>query len=258
MAATRFALITGAAQGIGAAIALRLADDNIDVAVFDIKGQEEKLDGVVKAIEAKGRRGLAIVGDVSVEEDVKGAVDKVVEVFGGLDIMIANAGVAKLGTIVTATTDTWKSTMGINVDGVFYCYKYAAIQMIKQGRGGRIIGACSGAGKRPIPNLLAYSTSKFAVRGLTQAAAQELAQYNIQVNAYAPGWIMTAMVADEQRDAKFGGEPGAFLNHAIGDSGGIKGAEPEVIAELVAYMVKPQAYFMTGQSVCVNGGYFMD
>ncbi|KAJ6564649.1 hypothetical protein B0H19DRAFT_942453 [Mycena capillaripes] len=206
MSSKGVALVTGAAQGIGKSIALRLAEDGYDVAVNDISSNSEKLDVVVAEIQAKGRKGAKCVADVSQDEQVKGMVEQVVEELGGLDAMIANAGV--VGKLVPITEHEWDGVMNINGRGPFLCYKYAGIQMVKQGRGGRIIGASSFAGKQgtdltfgdiKLIGLVgqasgtAYSASKFAVRGLTQAAAMEFGAHGITVNAYAPGAIDTPM-----------------------------------------------------------------
>jgi len=138
---SRIAVVTGAAQGIGREIALRLADDGIDVAVNDIANNANNLADVVKAIQAKGRRSVLLLADVSNEDEVRSMVEMTVEKLGGLDIMVANAGIAQAVALVDInSTEAWDRTMSVNVRGPMLCYKYAALQMIKQGRGGRIIG----------------------------------------------------------------------------------------------------------------------
>ncbi|KAF7328666.1 NAD-binding protein [Mycena sanguinolenta] len=161
-------LVTGAAQGIGRSIALRLADDGFNVAVNDILNNSEKLDALVSEIQEKGRTSSKYVADVSQDEQVKTMVDDVVARHGSLDVMVANAGIA--GILAPLTENNWDRVMNINARGTFLCYKYAGIQMIKQGRGGRIIGASSMAGKQGHAMGGTYCASKFAVRGLTQAA----------------------------------------------------------------------------------------
>ncbi|KAL4251967.1 short-chain dehydrogenases/reductases (SDR) family protein [Abortiporus biennis] len=255
----RVGFVTGAAQGIGEAIALRLADEGIDVAVLDLKGQETKLENVVQQIQAKGRKSVAVYGDVSKEEDVKNAVDKVVIELGSLDIMVANAGIAQLKGILEMPFDEWKNIQSVNVDGTMLCYKYAGLQMVKQERGGRIIGPSSITGKRGCFNACAYSTTKFAIRGLTQCAALDLAQYGITVNAYAPSIIETPMAANEIYDSQYGDRPGdAFRVISKLPMDGTPSAPATVVAGLVAYLIKPEAYFITGQSISINGGYFFD
>ncbi|KAE9401212.1 NAD(P)-binding protein [Gymnopus androsaceus JB14] len=122
-------------------------------------------------------------------------VDTVTKNLGGLDVMVANAGILNTTAkpITEYPAEEWERIFSINTRGVFFCYKYAAKQLITQGRGGRIIGASSIAGKRAAAYHSAYSASKFAVRGLTQSAALELGEHGITVNAYAPGFIRTAM-----------------------------------------------------------------
>lgn len=159
---SRVAIVTGAAKGIGEAIALRLADDGLDIALFDLPQERAGLDAVAAALKGKGRRALVLVGDVTVEDDVAAMVDSTVAELGGLDVvriftyllydvgahvimafqMIANAGVFWLKPFVDSTTEEWDRMFAVNTRGVMLCYKHAARQMIKQGRGGRIIGLC--------------------------------------------------------------------------------------------------------------------
>ncbi|KIK95792.1 hypothetical protein PAXRUDRAFT_355869 [Paxillus rubicundulus Ve08.2h10] len=187
------ALITGSAQGIGRSIALRLAKDGYDIALNDIPSKYSQLRGVADDIDRSGRKALVFVADVTAEEQVKGMVQEVAKDLGGLDVMVANAGVARLLPLISTELKDWERIMNTNARGTFLCYKYAAEQMIKQGRAGRIIGASSLAGKTGIPLTSAYCASKFAVRGLTQSAALELGRYGITVNAYAPGHIQSPM-----------------------------------------------------------------
>ncbi|EEB94689.1 hypothetical protein MPER_06455, partial [Moniliophthora perniciosa FA553] len=196
-AGTGVALVTGSAQGIGKAVALRLAKDGFDIALNDITSKHSQLQDVEREIEKDfGRKTLIVTADVSSDEEVKSMVDKVVEALGGLDVMVANAGVCPVASMLETSAETWERAFAINSRGTFFCYKYAAIQMIKQGRGGRIIGACSSAGKQGRLNSMAYSATKFAVRGMTQSAAWEVTKYGITVNAYAPGVIDTDMVKE--------------------------------------------------------------
>ncbi|KAJ7444592.1 NAD-P-binding protein [Mycena galericulata] len=191
------ALVTGAAQGIGRCIALKLADDGFDVAVNDLSTYSEELGKVVEEILAKGRASSQHVADISQEEQVKQMAEQAAEHHAGLDVMVANAGVTgRPGVPFTEIpAEEWDRVMTTNARGTFLCYKYAAIQMIQQGRGGRIIGASSIAGKKGMLMQGPYCASKFAVRGLTQAAALELGGHKITVNAYAPGAVDTALLA---------------------------------------------------------------
>lgn len=135
------------------------------------------------------------------------------------------------------------------------CYKYAAIQMIKQGQGGRILGASSIYGKKGGPLASAYSTTKFAIRGLTQSAALELAQHKITVNTYAPGLIKAGI------SEAFFNEPGVSRDERMQQLGFPADTPlpgPEVVSSLVSYLVKPEAYFITGQTIMTNGGTVLD
>ncbi|KAI0261780.1 NAD-binding protein [Gloeopeniophorella convolvens] len=242
---TRVALVTGAARGIGRAIALQLADDGLDVAVNDLRSTPE-LDEVVTLIEKKGRRSVALPGDVSSEAEVEKMIQNVVGMLGSVDVMVANAGIAVWGSLLQTTLDDFDRMMAVNARGTMLCYKHAAKQMISQGRGGRIIGAASVLSKQGSNLASMYSASKFAIRGLTQASALELGKYGITVNAYAPGGIDTTM----QYDSFAARYPVSRLG------------TPEDIAGLVSYLASERSSFVTAQlttsQISINGGSYFD
>ncbi|KAJ7182849.1 acetoin reductase family protein [Mycena crocata] len=256
------ALVTGAARGIGKAIALRLAADGFDVAVNDIPQNATELSEVVQEIKELHVDSLACIADVSIEAQVQNMIEEVVAHFptGRLDVMIANAGVALWSTLVDTTADGWDNIMAVNARGTFLCYKYSAMQMIKQGGGGRIVGAASICSKKGVPFLGAYTATKFAIRGLTQAAAQELGSHGITVNAYAPGGIDTAMLGLLASGSATitGGTPATYFQGlkertplgVIGD--------PADVANLVSFLASKESRFITGQSISINGGTYMD
>ncbi|KAJ6573865.1 hypothetical protein DFH09DRAFT_382643 [Mycena vulgaris] len=247
----KVAIVTGSAQGIGRTVALRLADDGFDVAVNDIAGQKPALDLLVAEIQSKNKRSLAVVGNVAVEEDVKAMIATVVDALGGLDVMIANAGIARYNTLLNTSCEEWDLTQSVNLRGVFLAYKYAAQQMVSQGRGGRIIGACSMAGKKGNALSSAYSASKFAIRGLTQSAALELGKLGITVNAYAPGPIDTPMTQssvksmDEQMEKETGGTSDVKAMLIGMTSVGRMGTTQDV-ASVVSFLASPESGFITG------------
>ncbi|KAF9447672.1 NAD(P)-binding protein [Macrolepiota fuliginosa MF-IS2] len=250
---TRVALVTGAAQGIGQAIALRLAKDGLDVAVDDIASKATELDLLVKQIQGLGRRAIALTEDVTQEHGVKRMVEETVTALGSLDVMVANAGVApkKVVTIAEADLSDWDALLAVNLRGVVMCYKYAAKQMIKQGTGGRIIGASSICGLKGYAGLGDYCMSKAAVRSLTQSSALELKEHNIQVNAYAPGVINTAMARNDVHDKELGGPTSTTKQILrIPDA---KTGDVNDVASLVSYLASPEAHFITGQTMAVDG-----
>jgi meso-butanediol dehydrogenase/(S,S)-butanediol dehydrogenase/diacetyl reductase len=249
-------IITGAARGIGKGIALRLAHDGHDVVVNDIAANSEQLDEVSKEIQALGRRSAALIGDVSDPDSVQRLVDETVGALGSLDVMVANAGIAQVLPLVDLTPQDWDHMMAVNARGVFLCYQTAAKQMIKQGNGGKIIGAASIVAHRPFALLGHYSASKWAVRGLTQAAAMEWAQHGITVNAYCPGIVGTAMW--DLIDEKLAENEGLKKGQAIAKYSDLialgRVSVPEDVAAFVSYLASPDSDYMTGQSVMIDGG----
>ncbi|KAF7340795.1 hypothetical protein MSAN_02108600 [Mycena sanguinolenta] len=245
MSASKIACVTGAAQGIGWAIALRLAADGCDISVGDISSKLPLLEELANEIKAKGRKAIAIAVDVSKEADVDNFVTLTVKQLGGLDIMVANAGVATLGNIIDTTVEELERVHAVNVKGTFVCYKAAAKTIISQGRGGVIIGASSLAEKKGAGMCSVYGSSKFAVRAITQAAAMEWGKHGIRVNGYAPGAADTPLLADI--DVVFGNLIGAPPNTEI-----MK--KQLAIAGAVSFLASKDAKSMTGKTLTVRGG----
>ncbi len=241
---TRVALVTGGSQGIGRAIALRLADDGFDVAINDLPAAFENANTVVAEIKVRGRRAVVALGDVTDPDQVGAAVATAVHELGRLDVAVANAGIARIENLLDLTADSWDQTFAINTKGVFLIWQAAARQMIAEGHGGKLIAAASQAAYRATDALPAYSASKWAVRGLTQAAALSLAPYGITANAYAPGVVDTPLWKDHREifDALISTIP---LGRA---------QEPGDVAELVSFFASPKSNYMTGQTVIMDGG----
>ncbi len=250
----KVALVTGAAMGIGLAIAKRLAADGAAIAMVDLNG-----DGVEKAAEelrASGAKVTTFVADVSKRDQVFAAVEHCAKELGGLDIMVNNAGIAGMCPIMDITEDEMNRMQAINANSVLWGIQAAVAQFRKAGTKGKIINASSIAGHDGFPNLAAYCVSKFAVRSLTQSAAKEFGPEGITVNAYCPGVVATPLwkELDEEFAEKTGsGEGDTFEAFAAGAVLG-RPQQGEDVANQVSWMAGPDSDFMTGQAVIVDGG----
>jgi meso-butanediol dehydrogenase / (S,S)-butanediol dehydrogenase / diacetyl reductase len=255
MRPSRSALVTGAARGIGRAIAERLAADGLGVSVADLPSAKDQVDLVVAGIGGP-EAGLGLAVDVTDAMSVQAAVAAHLEHFGGLDVMVANAGIAITAPLLDTTAEQWQQIMDVNVKGVLHCYQSAARQMIIQGRGGRLIGAASVAAHRGGKWQGAYSASKFAVRGLTQSVAQELAEHEITVNVYSPGVVHTPMWEgiDAEMALRRGTAPGSEMAGMIAQISLGRLETPADVAAVVSFLASPDSGYITGQSIVVDGG----
>ncbi|KAI5832966.1 NAD(P)-binding protein [Schizophyllum commune Tattone D] len=256
MSSARVAIVTGAARGIGRAIALQLANDGLDITLNDLPSAMDQLDEVRAEVETRGRRTLVIVGDVSSEADVERLVDETVDYFGRLDVMVANAGVMVVKPVIDTSVEDWHKAHNVNGLGTFLCYKHAAIKMRQlNNKSGRIIGASSVAGKMGEPFASIYCQTKFGIRGLTQALACEISHTGITVNCYCPGAVDTVMLRELAYGA--GGVEPFYAIESTKSRVGYLGV-PEDVANVVSFLASPASHFITGQSINVNGGRFMD
>ena len=255
MKPNRSALVTGAARGIGRAIAGRLAADGLGVSLADLASSNDQVDALVANLGGPGA-ALGLTVDVTDADSVEVAVADHVQHFGGLDVMVANAGIAVTAPLLETTAEQWQLTMEVNLRGVFHCYQSAARQMISQGRGGRLIGAASVAAHRGGKWQSAYSASKFAVRGLSQSVAQELAPYQITVNVYSPGVVHTPMWEgiDAEMTRRRGTELGSEMAGMVAGIPLGRLENPTDVAGVVSFLASPDADYVTGQSIVVDGG----
>lgn len=256
MAENKVALVTGAGQGIGRAIALRLAQDGFDVAVGDLAFQEEKGKSVVTEIEALGRKAIFVTADVSKRDDVFAAVDTTAKELGGFDVIANNAGIAQVKPLSDVTEADLDKIFSINVYSVIWGIQAAAAKFDELGHAGKIISASSIAGIKGFPILGAYSATKFAVRGLTQVAAQELAPKNITVNAWAPGIVGTGMwdLIDEELGKINGKARGENLKENVESIALGRIETPDDVAGVVSFFASSSADYVTGQTLLVDGG----
>ncbi|HEY0970258.1 MAG TPA: acetoin reductase [Gemmatimonadales bacterium] len=250
----KVALVTGGGQGIGRAIALRLASDGADVAIADL--EEEAANAVADEVRGLGRKSTVTVTDVSDRDQVFDAVGTVARELGGFDVIVNNAGIAQVKTIEDARPEDFELILRINVGGVLWGIQAAAAKFRELGHGGKIINAASIAGHEGFAMLGVYSATKFAVRGLTQAAARELAPFGITVNAYSPGIVGTGMweLIDEKLSEYNGAPRGEnFRKYAEGIALG-RPSTPEDVASFVSYLAGPDSDYMTGQAPMIDGG----
>lgn len=250
----KVALVTGGGQGIGQAICERLHADGFRVAVADLN--IETASKVAKQLGNKVGDAIAIQVNVADRDSVFAAVDQAVSELGGFDVIINNAGIAPTSPIEDITPESIEKLFSINFNGVVWGTQAATKAFRKLGHGGKIISAASQAGHVGNPGIALYSATKFAVRGFTQTAARDLAQYGITVNTYAPGIVKTPLMEDlAKKTAEAAGKPEAW-----GWEQFTKGitldrlSESADVAAVVSFLSGPDSNYITGQSILVDGG----
>lgn len=243
----KVAVVTGAGQGIGKAIALGLAGAGAAVMVTDVL--PENAANVAKQIEAAGGRAISMGVDVSKSASVKAMIEQAVSELDRVDILVNNAGVFPRGMVLELDDDTWNAVMDVNLRGTWLCSQAAARVMVEQGEGGRIINFASVAAFRPAVNGAHYAASKAGIVAFTRNMALEVAPFKITVNAIAPGLTDTAqprygMTEDEIAEAG-GGVPLGRI------------AQPEDMVPTILFLCGPGGGYITGQTHHVNGGSWM-
>jgi NAD(P)-dependent dehydrogenase (short-subunit alcohol dehydrogenase family) len=247
----KVALVTGAARGIGRAIAEAYAEHGAHVAVTDI--QAEQAQAVAGSINAAGGpKAIALHLDVTDPASVQQAVEATVAEFGRLDILVNNAGIHLGHSIVDFPLEDWEAVFAVNVRGTFLCSQAAARQMIEQDKGGCILNMSSASGKKPDPKGAAYCASKSAIIGLTRVLALELGRYGIRANAVLPGATDTKMlrdVVDRVPD---------LLDELLARTALNEIATPRDQANAFVFLASDLASHITGEQLVVSGGEFMD
>ncbi len=242
----KVAIVTGGDSGIGKAISTRFAQEGAAV-VIDYFGDAKPANELVDHIENFGGKAFALAADISKSDDVESLIAAAVEHFGGVDIMVNNAGVEEKHPFLEMPFEVWEKVIAVNLTGPWLCSQSAAKQMVKQKRGGRIVNISSVHEELAMPTNAPYCAAKGGLRMMMRTIALELAQYGITVNDVAPGAVDTPMDKALKRDKK---EYDALLAEIpLG-----RMAKPEEIADLCVYLASDAAAYITGATYLIDGG----
>ena len=255
----RIALVTGGAQGLGQAICLRLAQEGCNVVVADLN-YEKALQTAGEISVVADRRTIAIKVDVTDETQVAAMIDRAVQEFGRLDILVANAGILIAEEISEFPAEKWRAVLNVNLFGYFLCAKHAA-RVMKPQKSGVIIEINSKSGKKGSYKNSAYAASKFGGIGLTQSIALDLAEFNIRVNAVCPGNLLDSPLWTEGSNSLFKQYARKWnlseeeVRQKYVDQVPLKrGCTYDDVCNVVAFLASDQASYMTGQAINVTGG----
>jgi glucose 1-dehydrogenase len=242
----KVAVITGSSSGIGSAIALAFAKEGAAVAV-DYRSHPDEAKEIVEQIERFGGRAISVHADVSSPEDVKNLIQKAVEEFGRLDVMINNAGMEEKMPFLETPLDVWNKTIAVNLTGAWLGCQEAAKQMVSQGGSGRILNISSVHEDLPMPTNSPYCATKGGLRMLMRTIAVELAPHNITVNNIAPGAVATPMDAPLEEDAN-------KMQQLLSEIPLRRMGKPEEVAALAVYLASDDAAYVTGSTFVIDGG----
>ncbi|NLM97047.1 MAG: 3-oxoacyl-[acyl-carrier-protein] reductase [Halanaerobiaceae bacterium] len=244
----KVALITGSSRGIGAETALKLAEEGADIVInYPFESEKDSAEEVVNKIIRTGRKAVMIEADVSVFQEAESLVKKAVEEFGRIDILVNNAGITRDNLLFRMKEEDWDAVINVNLKGVFNCTKAAAKYMLKQ-KSGKIINVSSVVGIMGNISQANYAASKAGVIGFTRSIAREFASRGITANAVAPGFIesdMTAVLSDKVKNEMLAAIPLQKF-----------GSQRDV-ANLIAFLASPEADYINGQVINVDGGMVM-
>ncbi len=252
----RVAIVTGAASGMGKAMALRYAEEGAHVVVADINAQAGQQ--VSEQINAKGRRGFFVRLDVADPQSSRDLVARTLSELGKLDILVNNAGVGLIKPVWETTPEEWDRIFAVNVKGLFFCAQ-AACEPMREQRRGKIINLASIAGRRGEALVAAYCASKAAVISITQSLALALAPYGVNVNAMAPGVVDTPYwkEVDRQFAEILGKQPGEPIRDVVQHIPLGRVEQPEDVVPLAVFLAGPGSDYITGQTYNVEGGMVM-
>jgi len=242
----KVAVITGSSLGIGSAIALALAKEGAAVAV-NYRSHPDEAKEIVDQVEGSGGRAISVRADVSNPEDVKNLIQKAVEEFGRLDVMVNNAGIEEKMPFLDTPLEVWNRTIAVNLTGAWLGCQEAARQMVSQGGAGRIINVSSVHEDLPMPTNSPYCAAKGGLRMLTRTIAVELAPHNITVNNIAPGAVDTPMDAPLKENA-------SAMQKLLSEIPLRRMGKPEEVADLAVYLASDAAAYVTGSTFVIDGG----
>jgi len=247
-------IVTGGAGGIGAAVARCFANEGAHVVVADVRGDDAQR--VALAIKNSGGSAIGTELDVRSSTDIKKVMKEAVGCLGQINIAVNCAGILSINPVEDITEELWDNIMAVNAKGTFLFCQAAAEQMIRQGTGGKIVNVSSVAGKTGVPLYSHYCASKFAVIGITQSLALELAKHRINVNAVCPGDVETPMLEYEfNAHAQMRRiSPQDVRREFLGRAPLGRFAQPEDVADVVLFLASEQSDYMTGQALNVTGG----
>jgi len=244
----KIALVTGSSRGVGRAVALGFAKEGAKV-VINYTSNENAANEVVDAIQAMGSEAIAVKADVAKKKDVEGLVGTAVDTFGKIDILVNNAGFTRPALMIKMTEDQWDQVVDIHLKGAFLCSQAAGVRMKGQ-NSGKIINVMSVAGLVGTVGQINYSAAKGGILSMTKSIARELARYNVYCNVISLGIVATDMTEKIRKDEKL---RDIYMNRILLK----RFAEPDDISPAFVFLASGESNYITGQLLCVDGGYGM-